>query len=34
VLYDTRKKDNAGTKWVKDLRQWWRKAGRELEHAA
>jgi len=31
VLYDTRKKDNAGTKWVKDLRQWWRKAGRELE---
>lgn len=31
VLYDTRKKDNAGTKWVKDLRQWWRKAGREVE---
>jgi hypothetical protein len=31
VLYDVKKKDNAGTKWVKDLRTWWRKAGRELE---
>lgn len=31
VLYDVKKKDNGGTKWVKDLRQWWRKAGRELE---
>lgn len=30
LLYDVRKKDNAGTKWVKDLRQWWRKAGRDL----
>jgi hypothetical protein len=30
VLYDTKKKDNAGTKWLKDMRQWWRKTGREL----
>ena len=31
VLYDVKKKDNGGTKWVNDLRTWWRKAGRELE---
>jgi hypothetical protein len=31
VLYDVKKKDNAGTKWVKDMRTWWRKTGRELE---
>ena len=30
VLYDTKKKDNGGTKWLKDLRQWWRKAGRDM----
>ncbi|TFW17396.1 DUF2271 domain-containing protein [Duganella callida] len=30
VLYDTKKRDNAGTKWLKDMRQWWRKTGREL----
>ncbi|MCU6500334.1 DUF2271 domain-containing protein [Rugamonas sp. A1-17] len=30
VLYDTKKKDNAGTKWLKDVRQWWRKSGRDL----
>jgi hypothetical protein len=30
VLYDVKKKDNAGTKWVKDLRTWWRKSGREV----
>lgn len=29
VLYDTKKKDNGGTKWLKDLRQWWRKGGRD-----
>jgi len=29
VLYDVKKKDNAGEKWVKDMRTWWRKAGRE-----
>ncbi len=31
VLYDVKKKDNGGTKWVKDLRTWWRKAGRDVE---
>lgn len=30
VLYDVRKKDNGGAKYLKDMRQWWRKAGREL----
>lgn len=30
VWYDQNKKDNAGTKWLKDLRQWWRKGGRDL----
>jgi len=30
VLYDLKKRDNAGTKWLKDMRQWWRKSGREL----
>jgi len=30
LLYDVKKKDNAGEKWVKDLRTWWRKAGRDL----
>jgi hypothetical protein len=31
VLYDVKKKDNAGEKWVKDLRTWWRKAGRDVK---
>lgn len=31
VLYDVKKKDNAGEKWVKDMRTWWRKAGRETK---
>lgn len=30
VWYDQKKRDNGGTKWLKDLRQWWRKSGREL----
>jgi hypothetical protein len=30
VMYDVKKKDNAGTKWLKDLRTFWRKGGREL----
>lgn len=30
VLYDLKKRDNAGTKWLKDMRQWWRKSGRDL----
>ena len=30
VLYDVRKKDNGGAKYLKDLRQWWRKTGRDV----
>ena len=30
VWYDQKKKDNAGSKWLKDMRQWWRKGGRDL----
>lgn len=30
VWYDTRLKDNEGTKWLKDMRQWWRRTGRDL----
>jgi hypothetical protein len=30
VMYDLKKRDNAGTKWLKDMRQWWRKSGRDL----
>lgn len=30
VGYDQKKKDNGGAKWLKDLRQWWRKGGRDL----
>lgn len=28
VWYDTEMKDHEGEKWLKDLRQWWRKDGR------
>lgn len=35
VWYDIRNKggnaDGEGTKWLKDLRQWWRRIGRELQ---
>jgi hypothetical protein len=31
VWYDLKKKDNGGTKWLKDIRQWWRKSGRDLQ---
>lgn len=30
VWYDLKKRDNEGAKWLKDLRQWWRRSGREL----
>jgi hypothetical protein len=29
VWYDLKKRDNAGTKWLKDMRSWWRKSGKE-----
>ena len=34
VWYDVKNKGNAegeGTKWLKDMRQWWRRTGRDLE---
>ncbi|WP_313085587.1 DUF2271 domain-containing protein [Pseudomonas sp.] len=31
VWYDHRKADQEGQKWLKDLRQWWRRSGRSLE---
>lgn len=31
VWYDQKKRDNGGAKWLKDLRQWWRKGGREMD---
>ena len=30
VWYDTDMRNNEGTKWLKDMRQWWRKSGREV----
>jgi hypothetical protein len=31
VWYQTDSKKEDGTQWLKDLRQWWRRGGRELE---
>lgn len=31
VLYDIKKQNNGGEKWLKDMRQWWRKSGRDLQ---
>ncbi|MFJ3045795.1 DUF2271 domain-containing protein [Herbaspirillum chlorophenolicum] len=31
VWYDLKKKDKEGEKWLKDIRQWWRRSGRELQ---
>jgi len=30
VWYDLKMKNAEGEKWLKDMRQWWRKSGREL----
>jgi hypothetical protein len=30
VWYEVKNKNNEGTKWLKDLRAWWRKAGRDM----
>lgn len=30
VWYDLKQKNNEGNKWLKDMRQWWRRSGREL----
>lgn len=31
LWYDQEMKDNEGTKWLKDLRLWWRRSGRQQE---
>lgn len=31
VWYDLKLKDKEGEKWLKDMRQWWRRSGRELQ---
>ena len=31
LWYDLRKRDNGGAKWLKDMRQWWRKSGRDVQ---
>ena len=31
VWYDLKMRDEEGAKWLKDMRQWWRKTGRELK---
>jgi hypothetical protein len=31
VWYDVGMKNDEGTKWLKDMRQWWRRSGRELQ---
>lgn len=34
VWYDLKMRNNEGTKWLKDMRAWWRKSGRELDMPA
>ena len=34
VWYDIKKANNGGTKWLKDIRQWWRRSGRDLQMPA
>ncbi|MEN7531486.1 MULTISPECIES: DUF2271 domain-containing protein [unclassified Cupriavidus] len=34
VMYDAKNKEGEGTKWLKDMRQWWRKAGRDMQMPA
>lgn len=31
VLYDVKMQDDEGEKWLKDMRQWWRRSGRTLD---
>ncbi|GAA4335007.1 DUF2271 domain-containing protein [Pigmentiphaga soli] len=31
VWYDVKQRNDEGTKWLKDMRQWWRRTGRELK---
>lgn len=34
VWYDQKKPNNGGTKWLRDMRQWWRAGGRALSMPA
>ncbi|WP_165185416.1 DUF2271 domain-containing protein [Caulobacter soli] len=34
VWYDSDSKEDKGVKWLKDMRQWWRKAGRTMSFPA
>lgn len=34
VWYDADNREDRGAKWLKDMRQWWRKAGREMSFPA
>ncbi len=34
VLYDVDLKNNEGTKWLRDIRQWWRASGRTMRFPA
>ena len=34
VWYDAKNREDNGAKWLKDMRQWWRKAGREMSFPA
>lgn len=34
VWYDAGNREDKGAKWLKDMRQWWRKAGREMSFPA
>ena len=34
VWYDAKTREDIGAKWLKDMRQWWRKAGREMSFPA
>ncbi|HNQ76589.1 MAG TPA: DUF2271 domain-containing protein, partial [Pseudothauera hydrothermalis] len=31
VWYDLKMRNGEGTQWLKDIRQWWRRAGRDLQ---
>jgi hypothetical protein len=34
VWYDLKKQNNGGAKWLKDMRSWWRKGGRDAQMPA
>ncbi len=34
IWYDTGKRNNSGTKWLRDVRSWWRESGRTMRFPA